>query len=439
MRQESTKTLRTKRKAQGGFAALFVVFLAGTLATLSWYTVKFGRTSLRVSTEKQLLDTHGHLLGQQLIKQGPDAVCQGGHFQGDLSQISSALFGQLDTAEEDEREYRCEELGTVTRDQDTEEGPAGSYRRYRVTSSYDAGYYANDPDAEEAKTDRSVIVEVREISGEVERPRPQIMFLLDYSGSMSSNNRMPRLKSAVDRFIDKKYDVDYGVVFFSSDVLETIGLGSGGAHDDNVSRRVNERNPGGSTNFTDPLRTAVQQLEQMGNHYSYIVLVSDGNPNAGGDPVQYVNQNIRDVDPEICRTRRGNRPCHTVYTLGVDDANMSTLERLSGNRITPSADRGDFTYEIASEDIIAAFDDITKDILCSFGPIDPAPEPDEEDSIHVFFQDAPLELSPDGASDGFIYDRNTNSVKLYGEPCEVVFRDDSLITIRYGKPRVIAE
>lgn len=443
MRHNLRETLRIKRKSQGGFAALFVVLLAGTLATLSWYTVKFGRTSLRVSTEKQLLDTHGVLFGQQLIKQGPNGVCQGGEFQGDLTQISAALFGQLDSAVQDEREYRCEELGTITREEDTEEGPAGSYRRYRITSSYDAAYYANDPDAEESKTDRSVIVEVREISGEVERPRPQIMFLLDYSGSMSSNDRMDNLKDAVDRFIEERenndYPVDYGVVFFSSNVLETIGLGFGDAHDQDVKRRVRQRNPGGSTNFTDPLRRAVQELERTDNHFSNIILVSDGHPNAGGDPVAYVNQNIRDVDPEICRTRRGNRLCHTVYTLGVDDANMDMLENISGNRITPVGERAEFAYEIESEDIVGAFNDITKDILCSFGPIDPAPEPEEEDSIHVFLHDAPLELSPNGEGNGFVYDRNTNSVKLYGESCEAALRDDSAITIRYGKPRVIVE
>jgi uncharacterized protein YegL len=283
-----------------------------------------------------------------------------------------------------------------------------------------------------------VIVEVREINGEVERPRPQIMFILDYSGSMSSNNRANRLKGAMQEFVNANYEVDYGVILFDSSVRTTIGLGSGAGHNQSVMSTVNSNSPGGGTGFNGPLQNAVNALNQSGNQHSYVVLVSDGVPSDGSAAQNYVNNVIRGIDPNICLTRSGNSICHTVYTLGVDNANMNMLDSLSGNAATAPAERSNFSFEISAQDTQAAFRAIVDDILCSFGPLEPQPSADEEGTINVFLNESALERNVD-----FEYDRNLNAIKLYdangNQACTNALNNGGSITIRYGKPRVVAE
>jgi hypothetical protein len=432
MMSHQTYRIGVRASQSKGIAAVFIVLLAATLAGLSMLVLDFGKGSLRVSTEKQLLDSHGTIVGQHLVKHGLAATCQNGQFTGDVQAISATLFNGLEEIEADDRTYQCEELDggqVITREEDGPDGPAGTYRRYRVSSSYDPTQSGNE-------STRSVIVEVREISGEVERPRPQIMFILDYSGSMGMNGRIGRLKSAMQGFVNGGYEVDYGAILFNHGVISTIGISSG--HDAQVMALVNGRDADGGTNFLGPLQNAVTALNATGNPHSYIVLVSDGVPADGGPSQSFVNNQIRGIDPTICSTRNGPETCHTVYTLGVDDADMNMLDSLSGNAATNPANYQDFSIEIESQDIQDAFGAIVDDILCSFGPLVPQPTPEEEDSIHVFLNDEPLTSGVD-----FLYDRNLNAVKLYDdgplEACKAALENDEGITIRFGRPRVIPD
>ena len=432
---------RTVRYDQSGFTAYVIILLAATLAGISMLVIDFGRGANRIHTEKQLLDSHGFIVGQQIISQGLGAACVNGEFVGDTDELSQALFNQLDQVEREDRTYLCEELDdgeVIVREEGDPSGPPGTFRRYRVSSSYNALADPSQVNQQGEDKNRSVIVEVREINGEVERPRPQIMFVLDYSGSMNSNNRANRLKGAMQEFVNANYEVDYGVILFDSNVRTTIGLGEGANHNQSVMSTVNGNNPGGGTNFHGPLQNAVGALNQTNNQHSYVVLVSDGQPGDGSSAQSFVNNTIRGIDPDICQSRSGNSICHTVYTLGVDGANLNMLESLSGNAATAPGDRDTFTFSIAAQDTQAAFRAIVDDILCSFGPLEPQPSVEEENTISVFLNESPLTRNVD-----FEYDRSTNAVKLYdadgNQACTNALDNGGSITIRYGKPRVIAE
>jgi len=151
-----------------------------------------------------------------------------------------------------------------------------------------------------------------------------------------------------------------------------------------------------------------------------------------------VNSTIRGIDPNICLTRSGNVTCHTVYTLGVDNANMGMLQSLSGNAATAPNDYGNFAFAIASQNTDEAFGAIVDDILCSFGPLEPQPSVEEEDTIHVFLNEESLTVNVD-----YEYDRNLNAVKLYDsnnrQACTDALNNGGAITIRYGKPRIVPE
>ncbi len=441
MRNQVQSFSNSNRKNELGFTAYVIILLAATLAGISMFAIDFGKGANRVHMEKQLLDSHGYIVGQQIISQGITSACVNGEFVGDTDELSQALFNQLDQVERDERTYECEELDggeVIVREEGDPSGPPGTFRRYRVSSSYNALQNPNAAQEEGEDTKRSVVVEVREINGEVERPRPQIMFILDYSGSMSSNNRANRLKGAMQEFVNADYEVDYGVILFDSSVRTTIGLGSGAGHNQSVMSTVNGNSPGGGTGFNGPLQNAVNALNQSGNQHSYVVLVSDGVPSDGSAAQNYVNNVIRGIDPNICLTRSGNDICHTVYTLGVDNANMNMLDSLSGNAATAPAERANFSFEISAQDTQEAFRAIVDDILCSFGPLEPQPSVDEEATINVFLNESALERNVD-----FEYDRNLNAIKLYdangNQACTNALNNGGSITIRYGKPRVVAE
>ena len=439
MRNQSRLHQKQYRQNELGFTAYIIILLAATLAGISMLTIDFGRGSNRISMEKQLLDSHAYIVGQQVISQGMNAACVNGEFVGSTDQLSQALFNQLDEVERDDRKYHCQELDggeVLIREEGDPSGPAGTFRRYRVCSDYNAIQDRNSAQEEGEDIKRCSIVEVREIGGQVERPRPQIMFVLDYSGSMGSNGRANSLKSAMQDFTNSDYEMDYGVVLFDSSVRTTIGLGSGANHAQSVMSTVNSNNPGGGTAFEGPLKDAVNALNQTQNQSSYVVLVSDGYPHDGTNAQSYVNNVIRNIDANICESGRGNQICHTIYTLGVDNADVNMLESLSGNAATAPAKRDDYVFQISAQDTQAAFQHILDDIMCSFGPIDPQPSEDELQSLTVLLNEVPLERDED-------YEYVDGRIKLYdangNQACTKALENDGLITIRYGKPRVIPE
>ena len=78
MSQLHTRRAESPRRKEGGFAAVLVVLVAATLATLSFLVIDFGKSSNRVATEKQLLDTHGMIVGKHIIQQGLFNTCDNG-------------------------------------------------------------------------------------------------------------------------------------------------------------------------------------------------------------------------------------------------------------------------------------------------------------------------------------------------------------------------
>lgn len=422
---DQTKRLRHSEKSnQAGFAALIVLLLAGTMAGLSMMTIQYGRISLRVNTEKQLLDSHAMIVGHQLVHSEDGAACNNGRFTGDTRAISRALYREVETAVRREREYNCTELASRE-----EEGVI--IRRFRVTSSYDASYEDDNPTSQEDRVDRSVIVEIKEMH-HINDGEPELMFLLDFSGSMAGKKE-ERLKDAMRTFIGEGYGVEYGLAFFSREVLETVDINVGPDHDDHVDERIDAHTSGGGTNYRDSLVEGINALERSNNPYTYLIMVSDGYPTVGGDPLPYVEDRVFGVDPENCKTRTGEK-CHTIYTLGVDGADKRTLKALSGNAANPG--NANLFYDIKNDEIEEAFEGIIRDILCTFGPLNPAPTEEEEDDIGVFQLGRRLENSGDN---GYLYDFETNEVKLYGRACDRAIDNADSLTIRFGKPKIIFE
>ena len=433
------------RNQQRGFISVVTLFAAFVLATFSIGILTISEIGMKVNMEKQILDTHAMMVGKATITQGIDHTCANGLFIGDSSEGSESLFNQIDDADPNDRRLACQDdAELIIREEGDPGGPPGSFRRYRVSSTHYANALDDQNNDQEAGVERDVIIEVREIHAEVEKPRPQVMLLLDYSGSMNSNNRANSLREAVTTFVNQNYELDYGVIIYDSGTRRTIPMGSAQDpnHNQNVLAIINNEIPSGGTGFSGPLTQAIGELLSRTEDELFIVLVSDGQPSDRGDTNAVINQSIRGIDPVSCVTRQGPDRCITVYTLGVDNADIDFLEGISGNAATLPIELGDFVFEANAAQTEAAFADILADILCRFGPITPAPRPEEEHTINIFLNERPLipVIPPDEAGD-FSYEPSTGSVKLYDNApnfaCTNVIEQGGEVTIRYGQPRLI--
>jgi Mg-chelatase subunit ChlD len=413
-----------------------MLFVAGIIAYFSIKAIDIGEIAMQVNMEKQLLDTHGILVGQSIIVNGIDETCRNGQFTGAMAESSENVFNQT-SQEADDRQIRCNDAEgeLIERLPGDPSGPPGTFRRYRVSSNYNAA----DPTANAGGTEREVFVEVREIHGEVEQARAQIVFLLDYSGSMNLSNRIQSLRQAIQTFISQGYDMDYGVVLYSSTNIADIPIGFGNNHNTQVLNLVNGTDANQATNFIAPLQKGIDLLNQRDSGEVYIILISDGDPNepsGNSDPVPVVNNEIRNIDPQICLTKTGNQKCITVYTLGVDDANTNLLEEISGNAATPPNQRDQFVFEANASQTQAAFQAIIEDILCRYGPLDPLPTQEELETLNVFVNEQPLDEGTD-----YEYDVSSNMIKFFDEEpfnaCSTIIQGNGEITLRYGQPRLI--
>lgn len=425
------KQLQQKQNQKGSVTALILV-VAAFLGVFSLGLVYMSKTSMKVNQEKQLLDSQAVILGKTAIQAGNANTCSNGLFIGDMSNHAHQLFAQMQENQND-RQMTCVDEGLVVRDHDGPDGPKGSYRRYRLSSSYQYQAAGVGNAQGQDPTRRETIVEIKEINGTVEQRKPKVVFVLDYSGSMSTNNRRGQLINAVKTFISGDFDMDYGVVLFSSNVLQpSVNINRGAGHNADVVRRIDGQPAGGSTNYSAPIGVAANMLRQQDSQELYIIFVSDGFPNEGAEPVGFVNQNIRNVGAPACINKNGPEKCITIYTLGVEDASFEKMVAISGNAATPANQRSQYYREARANQVTAAFNEIIANILCKYGPINPAPTQKERSNMTVHLNNMVLKTSDD-----FEYNAATNEIQFFDEACDHILENGGNITIRYGEPRLI--
>ena len=427
--------LQRGRRSERGVISIWVVTMTMILTLASMLFVRIGQVSEEVDEERHLVDLHGKLVGKMAVNYGLDDACGGGQLTGLASRLSRQVEGELDERGQG-RNFRCNVESELIERRNGPEEYQGTFRVMRVRSSanLDTGQGAllspQDPSQQNRHREDEVTVEVREEQGDVERRRAKLVFVLDYSGSMRGN-RISQLKSAVGHFVSQRYPMDYGVILFSSDIIGTSGIGSGPGHDGTVLAFVNSRDAGGGTQFNGPLQQAARELRRQEGQDLFIILLSDGQPGDGARAQSFVNNSIRGVPRATCEGRNNNHKCITIYTLGVDNANLSTLRGLSGNVLNPGA--REYNYDASANQVSRAFDHIISNILCRYGPLDPGPKRDEEETLNVFLNERPLRRRD------YSYDRRSKQLQFYDAACDQILNGGGGIIIRYGEPRIYME
>lgn len=391
-----------KRHQHKGFAALTVVLLAAVLGMISLAAIQFGRISLNVTNEKQTLDSCGAGLGLSVISTNDiDEVCHGEY----LNNCAEVL-------EMPQPDFVCEDLGLEC------DVNGICKRKFGISSTYDPG---------RGDVTKSVTVSIAEEVHDVDLIDAVVIMLLDYSGSMSGN-RIQQLKDTVSQFVNSDFNLSYSVILYNSNVIVKSDIGKSLQHKQTVLSIVNNRSPGGGTNFVSPLQEALTQIQTTNYEAYYILLISDGSPNEGAGPSQtFIQNNIRNINDNNCIYSTVTNPCITVYTLGVDNANTGALQSLSGNTLNTTPN--EFSFVVNANQVAAAFNAIIEEIMCRIGPVI------ADGNLNVFNGTQILEEGID-----YLYDDLYKILKFYDvEPfniCTNMLNNNAQITLRWGKPKI---
>ena len=392
------------KKNSKAFSSLITCTLAAALSLIAFSAIKYGIISKNIFHEKQALDACGYSVGYNLIYYNDiEKYCR------NLNENACNL-SNLDIISE-ETTFNCQEQQLVCEDDKC-------YREFIVSSKYNPGL---------GFVEKDISVKINEEVHDVERIDAAVIFLLDYSGSMNGN-RITQLKNTVSQFINYDYNLSYAVLLYNENVITTSNISKGLNHDQTALSIVNNYSAGGGTNFVNPIERALELINSSEHETYYIVLVSDGSPNEGiNQSLSLVNQKIMSIDSSRCIFSTKENPCITMFTLGVDNANMSALNSLSGNAIHNNNE--DYAYRISANQTSVAFNAIIEEIMCRIGPLESV------DNVYIFDDLHVLEENID-----YAYDSQHRIIKFYdSEPhnsCSRMIENNSNITIRWGKPKV---
>ena len=160
-----------------------------------------------------------------------------------------------------------------------------------------------------------------------------VIFVMDYSGSMKTNDSQNIAKGMVKAFIDTVYDGDIrvGFVAYNDQILSSTSPVSINTYEDRnaLKNLVDEKGYSGNTDIGLGLRYAYDLLSQESGRKKILVLISDGESDLGGSVTG------RDLEASKADLAFATEACHNadipVYTIafGKFDGSMQVLETIS--------------------------------------------------------------------------------------------------------------
>lgn len=269
----------------------------------------------------------------------------------------------------------------------------------------------------------------------VERRLPKLALVLDYSGSMDlpfsggSQRAIDVLEDSVDALLGAGLEIDYGAVFFSTDVFKTVPINAGAPN--GIVNAMNQYDAGGGTNTAAGLSSTRNLLLAAPDTGRYALLVSDGEPNSRDEARAAAD---RMWDDGL-----------TIFTLEVRrQGSGAALDQFMTDVAGTPSSRGDRNYHFvasSASDLVNEFRRIVSTIVCKVGPITPAPS--DPSLLRVFLRDggderilqATNDLGRDTALERYLYDAADRSVKLTATACDAVL-DGANLVVRAAPPAI---
>ncbi len=154
---------------------------------------------------------------------------------------------------------------------------------------------------------KNVITRAIELYVEELRKPSHTVFVLDVSGSMSTNNGLVELKESMNYILDKEQAKQEMIQFSDQDKITIVTFNSSvkdisntvkGNETDDLTAFVNGLYGSGGTNIYDSSKKALEILKDESDEYiKTVVLMTDGESNAGyfSDLNSYYNNNKLDI------------------------------------------------------------------------------------------------------------------------------------------------
>jgi len=273
-----------------------------------------------------------------------------------------------------------------------------------------------------------------------ERRQAKLVLVLDYSGSMTapfsggSGRAIDVLEQSVTGLLDRQLEIEYGAVFYSTSVFRTVPTSP--AAPNQVAAVMNAYDAGGTTNTAAALAMARNVLLSSQDTGRFVLLVSDGQPccdNNSFGRARTAAEALWDSGATIWTLEIRRRDSGAAL-----DQFMTDVAGAPGQR----HDR-DFHYVASSsEDLGRLMGDVAGQIVCTVGPIEPAPT--EPASLRVFLADGGgerlLPYSTDFRDDNrqrreaYEYDAAQKRIRLTAAACAPVREGAAEIVVRHDRP-----
>jgi hypothetical protein len=272
---------------------------------------------------------------------------------------------------------------------------------------------------------------------EAERRLPKLALVLDYSGSMDlpfsggGGRAIDILESSVAGLLAADLMIDYGGVFYSSDVFRTIAVGPGAPAQ--IVDAMNTYDAGGMTATSLAINAGRNILTAVDNTGYYILLVSDGEPNNGGGFAGAIAAAHNAWNADV-----------TIFTLEIRRSGSSAaLDQFMTNVAGTPSSRGDASYHYVAttaSDLIDQFENIVASIVCKVGPISPVPS--DPATLRVFLSHGGVErlvpatadLAADSAIEAYQYDGAEACIRLTATACDAIIDLGDEIVVRFDRP-----
>lgn len=256
------------------------------------------------------------------------------------------------------------------------------------------------------------------------RSSPNVLVILDKSGSMDNDNKWTEATAALDSVATNLADdLRMGLALFpglSGDECAepTLVLPMGDHTTMEIQASYASESPGGRTPMTRALETALMQDwvsdpsdPQDAQRSKVIVLITDGQPNCGGG-----NAESDDPDGAIAAAGAIAMAGYPLYVVGfgngVDPATLDEIARAGG---TDNPNDPDHLYFEASggaelEDALLTIGALVASCKLALAEVPPDPT-----RLYVLLEGSSLVRDD---SDGWTYDEGTNTVRLRGNACD---------------------
>jgi Ca-activated chloride channel homolog len=156
-------------------------------------------------------------------------------------------------------------------------------------------------------------------------PPRNLVFLLDVSGSMEDENKLPLLKRSFTKLLDTLGERDRVAIVVYAGASGLVLPSTPASDRATISAALERLSAGGSTNGADGIQLAYQVAEQhaVKGGINRVVLATDGDFNVGTTSESALT--------ELIEQKRERGVSLTVLGFGMGNYNDSTLERLADN------------------------------------------------------------------------------------------------------------